>query len=234
MDRESVKAWTLGANPNTHNCGLRVCGAWLLQARWRTEHFAEILHAFCVPVPGLMGWVTIVVELVGGLAVLIGPFVLWVSIPLAAILLVSIFTLLLPYGFLSIKLQAVTSTGIQLGTPGTRSICCILPVWRRWFLSAPGRFRLTCYSPNSRANARRPARLRLRGTHTDKAKGIGELQVPAEKRRLLRPFVKLLLASAELRDQHSLQACELLEELKQESPRNPLYEQELKNLKSKS
>jgi len=129
---------------------------------------------------------------------------------------------------------AVTSTGIQLGTPGTRSICCILPVWRRWFLSAPGRFRLTCYSPNSRANARRPARLRLRGTHTDKAKGIGELQVPAEKRRLLRPFVKLLLASAELRDQHSLQACELLEELKQESPRNPLYEQELKNLKSKS
>jgi len=82
------------------------------------EHFAAILHALSVPVPGLMGWVTIVVELVGGLAVLIGAFVLWVSIPLAAILLVSIFMLMLPYGFLSIKLQAVTSTGIQLGTPG--------------------------------------------------------------------------------------------------------------------
>ncbi|MFL6439180.1 MAG: hypothetical protein ACJ71Q_16505 [Terriglobales bacterium] len=49
---------------------------------------------------------------------LIGTLVLWVSIPFAAILLLSIFTLLLPYGFLSIKLQAVTSTGIQLGTPG--------------------------------------------------------------------------------------------------------------------
>jgi len=33
------------------------------------EHFAAILHALSVPVPGLMGWVTIVVELVGGLAV---------------------------------------------------------------------------------------------------------------------------------------------------------------------
>jgi putative oxidoreductase len=58
------------------------------------------------------------VELVGGLGVLLGTFVLWVSIPLAAILLVSIFTVLLPYGFLSIKLQAATSNGIQSGTPG--------------------------------------------------------------------------------------------------------------------
>jgi putative oxidoreductase len=82
------------------------------------EHFAEILHALGIPMPQFMGWVTIVVELVGGLGVLLGTFVLWVSIPLAAILLVSIFTVLLPYGFLSIKLQAATSNGIQLGTPG--------------------------------------------------------------------------------------------------------------------
>jgi len=82
------------------------------------EHFGEILHALGAPMPGLMAWVTIVVELLGGLAVLMGASVQWVSVPLAAILLVSMFTLLLPYGFLSIKLQAVTSTGVQLGTPG--------------------------------------------------------------------------------------------------------------------
>ena len=82
------------------------------------KHFAEILYALGIPMPQFMGWVTIVVELVGGLGVLLGTFVLWVSIPLAAILLVSIFTVLLPYGFLSIKLQAATSSGIQLGTPG--------------------------------------------------------------------------------------------------------------------
>jgi putative oxidoreductase len=82
------------------------------------EHFAEILHALGIPMPGFVGWLTIVVELVGGLAVLLGVFVPWVSIPFAAILLLSVFTLLLPYGFLSIKLQGVTSTGVQLGTPG--------------------------------------------------------------------------------------------------------------------
>ena len=37
-----------------------------------------------------------VVELVGGLEVLMSAFVPWVSIPLAAILLVSVFTVLLP------------------------------------------------------------------------------------------------------------------------------------------
>jgi putative oxidoreductase len=68
--------------------------------------------------PGFMGWLTIVVELVGGLAVLLGAFVRWVSIPLAAILLVSVFTMLLPYGFLSMKLEGVTATGVQFGTPG--------------------------------------------------------------------------------------------------------------------
>jgi putative oxidoreductase len=82
------------------------------------QHFGEILHALGIPMPGLMSWVTIAVELVGGLAVLMGAFVPWVTVPLGAILLASIFTALLPYGFLSIKLLAVTPTGVQLGTPG--------------------------------------------------------------------------------------------------------------------
>lgn len=82
------------------------------------KHFAEILHVLGIPMPQLMAWVTIVVEFVGGLGVLLGTFVLWISVPLAAILLVSIFTVLLPYGFLSIKLQAAASNRIQLGTPG--------------------------------------------------------------------------------------------------------------------
>jgi putative oxidoreductase len=81
-------------------------------------HFAKILHSLGVSMPGLMGWISIVVELVGSRAVLMGVFVPLVSIPLAAILFVSVFTLLLPYGFQSIKPQGVTSTGIRLGTSG--------------------------------------------------------------------------------------------------------------------
>ena len=40
------------------------------------------------------------------------------SIPMAAILLVAMFTVHLPYGFSSIKLQAVTAAGAQFGPPG--------------------------------------------------------------------------------------------------------------------
>jgi putative oxidoreductase len=82
------------------------------------ELFVEILRAIGVPAPELMGWLTIVVEVVGGLAILLGAFVPWVSLPMAAILLVAMFTVHLPNGFSSIKLQAVTAAGAHFGQPG--------------------------------------------------------------------------------------------------------------------
>src|SRR6266481_2611778 len=63
------------------------------------------------PAPHLMGWLTISVELVGGMAVLLGALVPLASIPMAAVLLVAMITVHLPYGFSSIKLQAVTVAG---------------------------------------------------------------------------------------------------------------------------
>jgi putative oxidoreductase len=82
------------------------------------DTFAAILHALAVPAPHFMAWVTIVTELLGGLAILLGGFVSLVSLPLAALLLVAIFTVHLPYGFSSIKLMAVTSSGAQFGPVG--------------------------------------------------------------------------------------------------------------------
>ena len=45
-------------------------------------------------------------------------FVWAASIPMAAVLLVAMFTVHLPYGFSSIKLIAVTAAGAQFGPPG--------------------------------------------------------------------------------------------------------------------
>jgi putative oxidoreductase len=81
-------------------------------------HFAAILHALGVPVPGLMAWVTILTEVVGGAAVLTGAFIPLVSIPMAAVLLTAMFTTQLQYGFLAIKLQGVGAAGAQFGPPG--------------------------------------------------------------------------------------------------------------------
>src|SRR5260370_29672945 len=82
------------------------------------DAFPIILQALGVPAPHLMGWLTILVEIFGGLAVLLGALVPLASIPMAAVLLVAIVTVHLPYGFSSIKLQAVTAAGAQFGPPG--------------------------------------------------------------------------------------------------------------------
>ena len=82
------------------------------------EAFPAILQALGVPAPHLMGWLTILVEIFGGLAVLLGALVPLASIPMTAVLLVAMFTVHLPYGFSSIKLQAVTAAGAQFGPPG--------------------------------------------------------------------------------------------------------------------
>lgn len=75
--------------------------------------------------------------------------------------------------------------------------------------------------------------LRLGGAHVDKEKGIDELQVTAEKGQLLKPFARLLLAVAALRDRDVAKASRLLQGLKEEFPGNPLYGEELAKLESR-
>ena len=82
------------------------------------DAFATILHALGVPAPHFMALFTILIELLGGLAVILAAFVTLVSLPMAALLLVAIFTVHLPYGFSSIKLLAVTPAGAQFGPVG--------------------------------------------------------------------------------------------------------------------
>ena len=65
--------------------------------------------------------------------------------------------------------------------------------------------------------------LRLGGIEPDKEQGIRELQLTAEHGDLLKPFAKLLLAVAALRDKNDAQGCQLLHELAVAYPRNPLY-----------
>jgi putative oxidoreductase len=82
------------------------------------DSFAAILHGLGVPAPHLMAWVSILTELLGGLAVLVGAFVALASVPMAILLMVAIFTVHLPNGFSSIKLIAVTAAGPQFGPVG--------------------------------------------------------------------------------------------------------------------
>src|SRR5262249_9486747 len=61
------------------------------------EVFAAILRTIGVPSPQLMAWLTIGTEILSGIAILIGAFVSFVSIPAILLLLVAVFSVHLPY-----------------------------------------------------------------------------------------------------------------------------------------
>src|SRR5499427_3858384 len=77
------------------------------------EAFAAILQAMGTPAPHLFAWLTILTELAGGFAVLLGALVPLVSVPMAVVLFVAMLTVHLPYGFSSIKLLSVISGRAQ-------------------------------------------------------------------------------------------------------------------------
>lgn len=82
------------------------------------ENFAGILHAIGMPFPHLLSMATIAVEVVGGLMILFGAFIPLAAVPMIVVLLVATFTVHLPYGFSSIKLQSYGATGAHFGQPG--------------------------------------------------------------------------------------------------------------------
>jgi putative oxidoreductase len=82
------------------------------------ESFVNILSALGMFDPLLLAWTTIIIELVGGLAVIAGLLIPLASVPMIVVLLVAIFTVHLPNGFSSIKLQSVTAAGAHFGQPG--------------------------------------------------------------------------------------------------------------------
>src|SRR5882762_7630450 len=102
------------------------------------EAFATILHAIGVPAPHLMAWSTILIEVLGGFAVILGAFVTLASVPMAVVLLVAIFTVHLPNGFSSIKLMAVTAAGAQFGPPGYETDLLYLACLAALVLGGPG------------------------------------------------------------------------------------------------
>jgi putative oxidoreductase len=90
------------------------------------ETFAVILNTLGVPLPVLLAWLTTLVEMIGGLAILLGVFVTIVSLPMAIVLLTALFTVHLPYGFFSVKLAEVTASGVKFGPVGYEIILLYL------------------------------------------------------------------------------------------------------------
>jgi putative oxidoreductase len=80
--------------------------------------FGKLLHQIGAPLPEVTAWVSTLLELLGGLAILAGAFVVVVSLPLIVMMLVAMFTVHLRYGFSAINTIGLTADGPQFGPPG--------------------------------------------------------------------------------------------------------------------
>src|SRR5262249_46017049 len=79
---------------------------------------AKLLEQVGAPLPELTAWVSTLVEILGGLAILAGAFVAVVSVPLIVMMLVAMFTVHLRYGFSAINTIGLTADGPQFSPPG--------------------------------------------------------------------------------------------------------------------
>ena len=89
-------------------------------AKWNRgpAAFAELLKQARVPLPLANAWLVTMLEVFGGLALLIGAFVALVSIPLIFSMLGAMFTVNIKYGFSAVNTIGLTPEGPQLGPPG--------------------------------------------------------------------------------------------------------------------
>jgi putative oxidoreductase len=115
------------------------------------ELFAATLHTLGVPLPLLFAWLTTAVELVGGIAILAGAFVAWVSAPLAIVLVTALLTVHLPYGFPSVRLAEVSGSGIKFGPVGYELVLMYLGALGAIAFGGPGPFSIDQWRRHRRA-----------------------------------------------------------------------------------
>lgn len=114
------------------------------------DGFIAILHAIGVPFADLLGWATILVELAGGLMILLGAFVPAAAAPMIVVLLVAIVTVHLPNGFSSIKLVSYDTSGAHFGQPGYETDLLYLAGLLALCIGGAGPLSLDSYLSNRR------------------------------------------------------------------------------------
>ena len=89
-------------------------------AKWHRgpDKFAQLLQLIGTPSPLVTAWLVTGLEVLGGLAIIIGAFVLLASIPLFISMVVAMLTIHVHYGFSAVNTIGLTATGPVFGPPG--------------------------------------------------------------------------------------------------------------------
>jgi putative oxidoreductase len=116
QDRISLAQWSFVPLRLVMGTAFMVHG-W---AKWSRgpAAFGKLLQFLGVPLSDFTAWVVTLLELVGGFALIIGAFVMIVSVPLIISMLVAMFTVNVRYGFSAIKTIGLNENGPMFGPPG--------------------------------------------------------------------------------------------------------------------
>jgi len=101
--------------------------------------FEKLLSQLNVPLPGLMSNVVPYIELLGGIAILVGFLIRIVSIPLIVSMLVAMFTIHIHYGFSSIKTIGLNADGPVFGPPGYEINLLYIAILISFIITGAGR-----------------------------------------------------------------------------------------------
>lgn len=114
--RDQWQPWTIVPLRLITGAGFVVHG----YAKWSRgpARFAQLLHQVGVPFPLASAWLVTAVEVLGGVALILGVVVTVASLPLIASMLVAIVTVQGHYGFSSVNTIGLTPTGPVFGPPG--------------------------------------------------------------------------------------------------------------------
>lgn len=83
-----------------------------------TTGFEKLLHQLGIPFSHVSAAITPYIELLGGLALILGVFVAITAIPLIITMLVAMFTIHIHYGYSSINTIGLAPEGPRFGPPG--------------------------------------------------------------------------------------------------------------------
>ncbi len=117
--------------------------------------FAAVLDAMGIPGPTVMAWLTTLLELAGGIALIAGAAVGLLALPLAVVMVTAMIGVHLPYGFSSIKLQSIGAAGAQFGPPGYELNLIYIASLIALALGEPTQLSIDRWLARSRARERR-------------------------------------------------------------------------------
>ncbi|MET7257832.1 DoxX family protein [Dyadobacter fermentans] len=91
---------------------------WAKLSKGSPAGFEKLLTQLGVPFPHITSWIASLVEIIGGMLVLIGFSISITAVPLICTMLVAMFSIHINYGFSSVRTIGLTPQGPLFGPPG--------------------------------------------------------------------------------------------------------------------